>query len=246
MKRKRLKIGYAKWKQKVAKANGGRKSMGHLTLRIAVALLTFAVGIAIVWLLLFRHTANEATMSKQSQQLSATQEAEVKEEKPTLETKQPAAKRLYITTPIKWDEDNWTQEASIVIFYDNGEWGRETPHITYIRKDKKRLFVMYAYGYRAEIGKWKEEADGTIVITIEKRRCFLCKVDPEHKQTMPIIEYWTIGKAGLGQRGKILKSPSEEYRLLEKEEFSLPKQLEEVLSAPFDLMKDNDPAVEDY
>ena len=153
--------------------------MQRLTLRLAVALLSFAVGIsaASLWLY-YRHSAVEKeAIPKHIGQIQVKQESKIKGTNGGLERQAiPEPRWFYVTEPFNHNRFGWGR-ASIVIFYVNGEWGRVNDEV---KQDGKTFDVGFADGYSAEIGNWKEEGNGVIVVTIEKRRCYLCGVDANH------------------------------------------------------------------
>ena len=158
--------------------------------------------------------------------------------------KPPEVKYLYISDPISWDKSNMTQDASIVIFYANGEWGRISPAID--RHDRK-LSIGTAEGYRAEIGSWKETATGTLVISNERRKCYLCFVAKDRQNPMKLmVENWSLISGKLGQINGRLKSPNGKYRLLQVAELADQDSFERIVYAPLGVRNDNDQIGEDY
>lgn len=207
--------------------------MNRITFRIAITLLTFVVGVAAVSLwFFFRRNVAEKKIEP-----TKIEEPVVKNEDEQAQEEMPKVKWLYISDPIKWQEEIFTQEASIVIFYENGEWGKFTPSI---KKEGEFLEIGVAEGFSAEVGRWEEKANGLIIITIERRRCYLCA--GTKRKTMPIVEHWNI-KGILGQEKKILLSPNEKYKLLSKDRVL---EADRVLFEPLWMKTDNSPMGEDY
>ena len=206
--------------------------MQRLTVRLAVAILTFAVGVAAASLWLFNR--QEAVPEQGRWTPVAAVDEKNGPEPVTRDTPTPEVKWFYISSPVKWEKYGWAYGTSIVIFYANGDWGRVSPSI---KREGKTLYTGYAEGYSAEIGKWRMEADGSVTVTRERGKCYLCFVTSEDVRPRPIVERWTVRGGTLGQPGKILKAPNEKYRLLKREELQEP---EEVASTPYGVWDDDE------
>ncbi len=220
--------------------------MTQLTLRFVIALVMFTLGIIGVSLsYMYPHRGDQPSHVPFSG-TTVYEEfgiAGYGQSAPFI-AKTPEVKYLYISDPIAWDKSNMMQDVSIVIFYTNGDWGRINP--TIVRRDHK-LSVETAEGYSAEIGNWEEKANGQLVISNERRKCYLCFVAKDKQNPMKLlVEKWSMISGKLGQATGRLKSPDGKYRFLQMAELANQDSFEKIVYAPLEVKDDNNRIGEDY
>jgi hypothetical protein len=140
--------------------------MNRITSRIAIALLTFVVGVAAVSLwVFFRVKEEKKNEPKQIQQSVVKQDDEKSQEEI------PKVKWLYISNPIEWSKCAWAKCAYgyITVFYENGDWARVQVSITKEEETKNKFQLTFSSGeYGTELGRWEQSSEDAIKITIEK------------------------------------------------------------------------------
>ena len=210
--------------------------MRRITLRLAIALFTFSLGVSAVLICYtqWRRTSNAMHVAFNSQRDSTIDKIPGYNAQPPFVANSPEIKWLYISDPIKWskEEPQLSQESSIIVFYASGEWGRITPVIKNERESLK-LKVETAEGYLVEAGLWKEYGTD-IMLFYKAQKCYLCatlsnSLNELEKKRGEVME----GNLGLAK--KPLHGPLGQFRLMKIDEFADEKSLETVIYAPLNI-----------
>lgn len=217
--------------------------MNRITFRIAIALLTFVIGVGAVslWILLKQREQKQIV----TEQITAS--GDQREEKTS------EIKWLFINEPFEWSDTEIPKRKSgwgfITIFYKNGEWARVHVSVDEVSEDYLDYFDLKERksnkfidedgrvrnkisvgdsdgGYGVEAGNWKEE-DGQIKVTINRCICFTCEefapvngyTEEELKNPLPIVENWILKMDLTNKKQSVIQSPIESYRRLSKDEF---------------------------
>jgi hypothetical protein len=215
--------------------------MNRITFRIAIALLTFAVGVTTVSLWLFlRHGNDERVEQEQNQQVS--------NENNLTNTPIPRVKWLYLNNRVYGS--SWMDAFGyITIFYENGDWARVHVSLKKNKETKDKIEIGFSNGgYGTEIGKWEKKNDDTLKITIENCKCILCEAeyDPtkdfgekDLKTLLPIVEICKVKNEFIKQkRVMAIESSVEKYWLIERDDFLWQEALDDVISARYLVWKD--------
>jgi len=183
--------------------------MNCITFRIAIALLTFVVGIAAVslWTFLRRNLEEKKIEPMRNEQ------ALVKNISKQTQRDIPA-KSWYVSKSLKGEKGDWV--LKLVKFYENGEWIRFEPTFEDASYNTTCAYrIKIDERYSIDIGRWEEKENSLVMITIESIRCHVCA----QPKNMPIIEHWKIRKDSLEQSESLLLSPDGEYEFLSGDEF---------------------------
>ncbi|GEM_PF-4482635 len=235
-------------------------TMNRITFLIAIALLTFMVGVAAVSLWVFLRQNSE-----QKQHIAM---------RPVIThnshwEKEFGVKWFFINEPFKWGENEIPRRRGgwgfITIFYENGEWVRVHVLLDEVSddvlryfdiKDKENKFVDekgnirnkieigHKGDYGIEAGNWKVE-NGEIKVTIIRCKCLRCEVSApvdgytkeELKNPLPIVESWVFKTDINNKKESLIQSPLELNRRMSREEFFDKEDIEMLVSASSFWMK---------
>ncbi|HVG31919.1 MAG TPA: hypothetical protein VM911_02520 [Pyrinomonadaceae bacterium] len=163
--------------------------MPRLTVRIAVALLTFTIGVTVTFWLMRRRSTEQAQIPAHSVPplIQRASEPPARSENVCDDVPLPEVEKVYISYPLEKINRVW-YNAHIIFFYKNGDWVRLWDEV---RREGDKFIISPPDGFHDEVGTWKKEDNGVITISIERRSCHMCGLPLGYqKPDYPITERW--------------------------------------------------------
>jgi hypothetical protein len=124
----------------------------------------------------------------------------------------PGVKRIYLGHPVGKTPDGLEEQVSMVVFYEDGQWGRITPMIN---RTGRNLKVRCEELCTAERGSWHDDGYGSVLFVSNTFVCPICPFLREDVTRRPIEELWHYDRGNLrNSRGRVI-GEVETYELLD-------------------------------
>jgi len=153
--------------------------MRDIAIRLFIAVLTFVIGtVTVFWV---RSNAPDLAPTQMDRVVAPT--APLKEERGSCDRSTPKVQWIFINSSPEAAQ-GW-YDASVVIFYENGDWVRVRDTVS---REGAAFVFSTTDGYGAEVGKWTVNHDGSFTVVIETLRDHFWTV-----RAYPHTETWLIG-----------------------------------------------------
>lgn len=114
----------------------------------------------------------------------------------------PGVKRLYLGRTLGKKGDGLEEQVSLVVFYEDGQWGRITPMIS---RTGRKLRVRCEELCTAERGSWHDDGHGNVLFVSNTFICPRCPLLREDVTRRPIEELWHYNRGNLSNsRGRVI------------------------------------------
>ena len=124
----------------------------------------------------------------------------------------PGVKKVYLGRTLGRKSDGLEEQVSLVVFYEDGQWGRITPMIS---PKGRKLNVRCQELCTAESGSWHDDGLGNVRFVSNTFICPICPLLREDVTRRPIEELWHYHRGNLSNsRGRVI-GEVETYELLD-------------------------------
>ena len=124
----------------------------------------------------------------------------------------PGVRKVYLGRTLGRKSDGLEEQVSLVVFYEDGQWGRITPMIS---RTGRKLNVRCEELCTAERGSWHDDGRGTVLFVSKTLICPICPFLREDVTRRPIEERWHYNRGNLSNSRGLVIGEVETYELLD-------------------------------